>query len=59
MALLENTKVFIITYDDGEKGQTLSVPHYEFEKFDDLRNNILIMKCLKCNFESHFEENKK
>ena len=59
MASLENPKVFIITYDDGEGEQVLKVPHIIFSNEVEFRKNIISIKCLACNFESNFEVGKK
>lgn len=49
MASLEKPKVLIITYDNGERGQTLRVPHHKFEEHIELRENINLIKCLFCD----------
>ena len=56
MASLEKPKVFIITYDAGNTQQTLTVSKSEFDKHEEFRKNIIVMKCLACNFESKFTE---
>ena len=49
MVSLEKPKVFIITYDDGDEGQTLSVHHFKFEENIELRENIIEIRCLVCD----------
>lgn len=56
MVPLKKLKVFIITYDAGDTQQTLTVSKSEFDKHKEFRKNIVIMKCLACNFESKFTE---
>lgn len=55
---LEKPKVFIITYDGGDRQQTLRVEQPDFEKHEELRKYVIKMKCLACNFESSFSEEK-
>lgn len=52
---LAGPKTFIITYDDGEGIQTLNVPQKIYENESEFQKNIISMKCLDCNFESHFD----
>lgn len=56
MVSLEKPKAFIITFDGGDKKQTLTVTHDDYNEHEEFRKNILIIKCLRCDFESHFEE---
>jgi len=56
MTSLLNSKVFIITYDDGENGQVLRVPHFRYYEDDVFAKNVIHMKCLDCNLEFNFEE---
>lgn len=51
------TKYFLITYDSGdeEKPQTLKVPEIVYEQSPEFSKNIISMKCLSCDFESHFD----
>jgi len=58
MVPLKKSKAFIITYDAGNRQQTLTVPKSKFDKHEVFRKCIITMKCLSCNFESHFEEEK-
>ena len=58
MASVEKSKVFIITYDDGEDGQVLRVPHFRYYEDEVFAKNVKHMKCLDCNLEFNFMEEK-
>lgn len=47
-------RLFLITYDDGDSSQTLKVPIELYANESEFQKNIISMKCLHCNFESHF-----
>jgi len=58
MASLEKPKVFIITYDGGDSEQVLRVSHELYNTNLAFQKNVTHTKCLDCNVEFNFDEEK-
>ena len=58
MASLVKSEMFIITYDDGLDGQVLRVPHGRYYENEVFAKNVTHIKCLDCNLEFNYSEEK-
>ena len=56
MVSVSKFKVFIITYDGGDREQVLKVSHQRYNNNPVFQRHIKHTKCLDCNVEFNFDE---